>query len=308
MVDTGVKAFEIRDSLSYVALRIRMYFNSEEIAIGTAFVYLYNEKPYLVTNWHNVSAREPSTLKPKHTKLALPNRLCIEVPLVSLNQENFSIIWKEHQVSIYQDDGDSPTEAIWYEHPQHGYKVDVVAIPVDRDEIFSPLKSIWYEQVSTQSNVERIAIPKTTAICAANDPSLNLKKVLLRPSLDAFVLGFPRGMSGGENFPVWKRGSIASEPDLDIDDLPKMFIDTATREGMSGAPVYVQQIGHWLSEEKDSLGNFRTILGEGRRFIGIYSGRVGCNSFQAQLGVVWKPSTIEEIIQSSTVGKSSFYL
>ncbi len=308
MTDKETKVFEVRDPLSYVSLRVRMYFNDQEIAVGTAFVYLYNEKPYLVTNWHNVSGREPDTLKAKHKCCALPNRFFVEVPFVKLNQANYSISWKEHQVLIYRDDNDSPTEAIWYEHPKHGYKVDVVAIPVNEDEVFSPLKSIWFEQESTQSKAEQTVLPRTTAICAVNDPSLNLKKVLLRPSLDVFVLGFPRGMSGGGKFPVWKRGSIASEPDLDIDDLPKMFIDTATREGMSGAPVYVKQTGCWLSEEKDRLGNFQSVLGEGRRFIGVYSGRVGDDCFQAQLGIVWKPSTIEEVIQSSTIGKSSFDL
>jgi len=308
MTNTGAKVFEIRDPLSYVSLRIRMYFNTEELAVGTAFVYLYNEKPYLVTNWHNVSGREPSTLIAKHSQLALPNQFCVEIPFVSLNQENFSISWEPHPVLIYRDHGDSPTEAIWYEHPEHGYKVDVIAIPVDEDGVFSPLKSIWYEQTNTQSKSEHTVSSRTTAICAVNDSSLNLKKVRLRPSLDVFILGFPTGMSGGGNFPVWKRGSIASEPDLDIDGLPKMFIDTATRKGMSGAPVYVQQTGRWLSEEKDNLGNFQQVLGEGRRFIGVYSGRVGDDNFQAQLGIVWKPSTIEEVIQSSTIGKSSFDL
>jgi hypothetical protein len=49
-------------------------------------------------------------------------------------------------------------------------------------------------------------------------------------------------------------------------------------------------------------------LGEGRRFLGVYSGRVGDDSFKAQLGIVWKPSVIEEIIQAAMVGTSSFDL
>lgn len=302
MINTNDNVVERIDMLSYVALRMHMYFNNEKIAVGTAFIYLYDEKPYLITNWHNISGREPSTLIPKHSQCALPKKISIEVPLVSLNQETYSITWKEHPVSLYRDDDDTPTESVWYEHPQHGYNVDVVAIPL-HDEIFSPLKSICYIS-NTQTNV----IPRETAICAVNAPYIGLQKVLLLPSLDVFVLGFPIGMSGGESFPVWKRGSIASEPELNIDNLPKLLIDTATREGMSGAPVFVQQRGYWLSEEKDSFGNFKKGQGEGRRFIGIYSGRLGPDEFQAQLGIVWKASVIEEIIRSSTKGKSSFDL
>lgn len=44
-----------------------------------------------------------------------------------------------------------------------------------------------------------------------------------------YVLGYPKGLHGGDDFPVWKRASIASEPDLDIDGLPKVLVDTATR-------------------------------------------------------------------------------
>jgi hypothetical protein len=49
-------------------------------------------------------------------------------------------------------------------------------------------------------------------------------------------------------------------------------------------------------------------MGNGKRFIGVYSGRVGDDTFQAQLGVVWKYDVIDEIIKSSTLGKSSFDL
>ena len=315
-IDCNAKSFEIRELLSYVALRVSMYFNDTELAVGTAFIYLYQEKPYLITNWHNVSGRDPSDLKPKHSKCALPNKFFVEVPFVisnsEINSESFSINWEKHPVDIYHDGGDEPMQANWYEHPQYGYKVDVVAIPVheDKTEIFSPLKSNWYVKPSEQIKCEQIEIPRKTAICSANDPELNLEKIVLMPSLDVFVLGFPRGMSGGANFPVWKRGSIASEPDLDIDDLPKIFIDTATREGMSGAPVFVIQRGYWRKEGKDRFGNFQEVsgIGEGRRFIGVYSGRVGNDALSAQLGVVWKHNVIDEIIKSSTIGKSSFGL
>jgi hypothetical protein len=299
---------KIQDPLSCVSLRISMCFNDKELATGTAFIYLYEEKPYLITNWHNVSGREPSTLKAKHPDCACPNRLFVEVPFI--HHETSSIIWKKHQVPIYQDDGDSPSKSIWYEHPLHRYKVDVVAIPVHEDEVFSPLKSYWYGIQSAQKRPEPIESSIENIICPATAPCLNLSLVRFNPGQGVFVLGFPEGMTGGANFPVWKRGSIASEPYLDIDDLPKIFIDTATRAGMSGAPVYVHETGRWETEVGGGLkrSNGSSFGIQGRRFIGVYSGRVGDDTFKAQLGVVWKYSVIKEIIKSSTLGKSSFDL
>jgi hypothetical protein len=169
---------------------------------------------------------------------------------------------------------------IWWEHPKHGSTVDAVAIEMGE-------------------------VP-TTKIVPANAESLGLEHLLLTPGMDVFVLGYPMGISGGGRFPIWKRGSIASEPDVHIDDLPKMYVDTATREGMSGAPVYAQESGVWAPEGKTDFKDW--ILGKGNRFIGVYSGRVGDDPFLAQLGIVWKEEAIVEIIEAAHIGTSSFHL
>ena len=277
------KTPELRDSLSEVPFRIAMSYKDTQFAIGTAFTYLYEQQLYLVTNWHNVTGREPGTLRLKSKNAAIPDRLILEIPCTEkLDSKTRTIKWPETVLLLYEDEADSPTKPVWYEHPQYGHKVDVVVIPIN--------------------------VPGEITICSANDSTLNLNSVLLRPSLDVFILGFPRGMSGGAKFPVWKRGSIASEPEIDVDELPKILIDTATREGMSGSPVYLCQIGYFQSEEKYDTGGYKRCMGEGRRFLGVYSGRVGDDNFQAQLGIVWKSSVIEEIIQAAKIGKSSFEL
>ncbi|MEM6807000.1 MAG: hypothetical protein AAF696_36705, partial [Bacteroidota bacterium] len=262
-----------------------------KLAIGTAFTYAYEEQLYLVTNWHNVTGREPGTLKAKNKDAGIPDRLSIRIPVIvevlgekKLDPRKLQVLeWREYTMLLYKDIGDcDPTKPVWYEHPQYGYQVDVVVAP--------------------------ITFPEKVFIYPANDPKLNLSRVLLRPSLDVFVLGFPVGMSGGANLPVWKRGSIASEPDIDVDNLPKILIDTATRKGMSGAPVYLSKSGYFHSEEKYKTGEYKIHMGEARKFLGVYSGRIGEDNFLAQLGVVWKSTVIEEIIQGEKIGKSSFEL
>jgi hypothetical protein len=267
------------DDLSLVSLRISAYFKDVELALGTAFIYVHEGQPYFITNWHNVTGRDPTTLKCLHKDVALPDRLQIKIPYQGQDDSGARWVqWHLHMMPLYEDEGESPMKSIWYEHPEHRHNVDVVAIPFDGEE---------------------------SGIQPANDPILNLAKIRLRPSLDVFVLGFPRGMSGGANFPVWKRGSIASEPDIDIDGLPKIFIDTATREGMSGSPVYAEDVGFVMPEGVTEVGD--ALIGRAKRFLGIYSGRIGADDdFKTQLGIVWKPAAIEEIIQGAMYGTSSF--
>lgn len=122
--------------------------------------------------------------------------------------------------------------------------------------------------------------------------------------MDVFVLGFPLGWTGGAKYPIWKRASIASEPLFDLDDLPKMYIDTATRQGMSGSPVFAKCSGNFFLEGSDTSNPLQMMMGEAYRFLGVYSGRIGDggdnkDEFSAQLGIVWKERVIREIIESS---------
>lgn len=186
--------------------------------------------------------------------------------------------WVPKILNVYEDS--DCKHPIWWEHPGHGFLVDAVAVEI--------------EELGE------------TKVVPANSDSLNLDNLSLLPGMDVFVLGYPRGIRGGGRFPIWKRGSIASEPDVHIDDLPKFYIDTATREGMSGAPVYAQESGFWAPEGKKLPEG--GVFGKGNRFIGIYSGRAGEDSFLAQLGIVWKEEAIIEIVTGKKIGTSSFTL
>ncbi|PSV87171.1 hypothetical protein C9I88_20315 [Photobacterium iliopiscarium] len=261
--------------MSWVPIRIEMQFNETKLSVGTAFIYEHQNKTYLVTNWHNVTGRNPQTLQPLSKHLSIPNSIILPIPFSHKIENGFeSVNWKSKGLELYEND-----KPIWFEHPTHGHDVDVIVIPLGGIE--------------------------DTKLIASNDKeTLGLELIPIRPSLDTFVLGYPLGMSGGANFPIWKRASIATEPNIDLDGLPKLLIDTATREGMSGSPVYAQATGYIMPEDKTDPKDF--MIGEARRFIGIYSGRLGSDTFQAQLGIVWKESAIIEIIESKIIGKSSF--
>ena len=92
-----------------------------------------------------------------------------------------------------------------------------------------------------------------------------------------------------------KKASVASEPSLDLNDMPYYFADTATKPGMSGSPVVLY--------EKRPITLTESLHGKFSRhrtkIVGIYSGRIGANTENkndAQLGRVWKVKMLDEII------------
>ena len=238
----------------------------QELSIATAFVYDHNGRTVLITNYHVLSGRSPITGQPLHDSGAVPDSVAIGVPAVEQHEDGFAVRWTWRTMPLYE--GDDNQRPIWTEHPRHGKLFDGVAIPL----------AGWDK----------------TAVRAANSPTLDLDPIHVYPGMDAFVIGYPRGMSGGGRLPIWKRATIATEPEIDIDGLPKLYIDTATREGMSGAPVYAQEVGYWQPEGTTNSG--QAYFGKGMRFLGLYSGRLGAeDEFKAQLGIVWKESGLVEL-------------
>jgi hypothetical protein len=256
---------------SLVTSRLRMFFKETELSLGTSFFYERNGSHYLITNWHNVSGRDPKIFKPLSDHAGLPDRVSLTIcKSGQLGQ------WLEGAVLLYSDAGstEQPTNPVWYVHPQLHQRVDVVAIPFQ-----SPAETQIYP-INTMNTVP------------------NMRLIV---SGDVFVLGYPKGISGGGAFPIWKRASLATAPELDLNDLPMMLVDTATREGMSGGPVLAVATNGYTTE------NGTTHIGaQGTRFAGIYSGRLGANELEAQLGVVWKARVLDEIIDGHVTGTSSF--
>ena len=260
---------------SLVTSRLRLFYCDTELGSGTGFFYKSDGRLYLITNWHVVSGRNFQTLKCNLTNGGLPDRLKFTVGCRGHIGE-----WMEIDHMLYEDSGANvqPERPIWLEHAVHRHKVDVVAIP------------ILLPEGAEAHTIDHVNTVPTMA---------------LKVSRDVFVLGYPRGISGSRGFPIWKRASIATEPAIQLDGLPKMLVDTATREGMSGAPVVAIADGEFDVEGPPPP--YR-LPGRVYRFVGVYSGRLGKNEMEAQLGIVWKAQAVGEIVQVPTAGKSSFVI
>jgi hypothetical protein len=280
------KLAAIQNNLSLVALRIRVTLgeSAAKTNVATGFLYKSGNETFLITNWHVLTGRHADTGKPLDDTLGLPHTLSISYPMQRHEREKglAHLWWSESQASLYQDQ--ERKHPVWFEHPVHGGKVDVAAIhfPLSAQEHFA-------------------------AIAANDQTALGLNSAAVYPTLDVYVLGYPLGLTGGLQLPIYKRATIANEAQFPLDNLPKLFIDTATRKGMSGAPVFVDKLGSWLEEKPDGKRMLQ-LAGRARRFIGIYSARDGKSTeFDAQLGIVWKPDVIEEVIAGRKAGESSFW-
>jgi hypothetical protein len=104
------------------------------------------------------------------------------------------------------------------------------------------------------------------------------------------IIGFPLGLTGPGVFPIWKTGHIASDPDLDYGGTPSFLIDATTRGGMSGSPVVLRLTGGF---EMRKGGFILAGSGISTLFLGVYSGRL---NDQSEIGKVWKPQLVSEIL------------
>lgn len=272
----NIKKVEI-DKLSYTSVQIKLNSDVNDtkvtLATATAFYYKFDNKYFLITNWHNVSGFNPETgQRISKTTLASPTH--VEAPFQKTKNP---ISWGRWNIPLY-DEKKIPK---WLIHPKYKSKVDVAIIELGKNDN-----------------------PDGVSLRAINE--IELDNIKPRIADDVFILGFPHGFTSGGNFPIWKRGTIASEPDIDLDNLPKILVDTASRSGMSGAPVIYRRTGiHGLID-----GNMvdESIIGEIQNFVGIYSGRLSDNKevcdrtkeeLDTQLGTVWKESVIKEILEGN---------
>ena len=176
------------------------------------------------------------------------------------NQKDKLGNWLPKVEKLYDESG-SPR---WFEHPVHGSKVDCVALPLMETEgvHFYP-----YNEYGKSS------------------------PVYLSPADSVSVIGFPFGLMGGGACAIWATGFIASEPKMNLNDLPLMLIDCRGRPGQSGSPVLVHKPNGGPIDAGDhfagALGGPITIA------LGIYSGRINKHS---DLGMVWKMSAVWDIV------------
>lgn len=290
----------VRDTRSQCPLQIFMCDDDGIISTGSAFFYACNDDWFFITNWHNVSGRHfltkeklsPSGRAPTYIKAKFSK-------YVSRGDrpEDNKFTVAAQRIDIYNE-----YNPVWFEHPVLGSSCDVVAIPMSRP---TDCPDFMHNAANL---IDKTRIP-------------------VEPGGTVFIIGFPQSLSVGFGLPIWKSGYIASEPYYPVTingklsdiggmqggiQLPAFYIDSQTRAGMSGSPVFASYVGAWDTKNPYGPLNFDApdfwnkddviLGGKAIEFVGCYSGRIGSKEDEASLGLCWKTEVIETICNSRKLG------
>ena len=280
------------DPLSFSSIPVTtLGLGGRTIDQATGFFYRSKKsgRLHLVTNWHVVTGRSPD--KPTESATgAIPEVLrCLvhewQPPDGQGRQYVGLSALAQVEIRLNEQDGNDPC---WKEHPEHGRAVDVVAVDV--------------EDTFSKDNHTFNAVNGGTRFDERFHGSV---------TDDVFVIGYPLGLSGSKSergaMPIYKRGSIASEPMVDFDQRPCLLIDCRTFSGMSGSPVVVSHSGIWMPEGKMTDD---AVIGTVENLLGVYSGRMTNPMYAASggpssdIGVVWKMRTVQQVVEDGVRGST----
>lgn len=291
------------DRASRVAVCIDLYCRGsggadKKVGSGTAFFHQRWGRHFLITNWHVVTARNPQSpgelldgypASPTSFQLHLPVR---DDPDRYVPSELFP---------LYASDQPS-----WFETSLENRgtvaRIDLVALPFEFPE--SPTG------------------PLVTCI----EEFTPEEHQYLRVGRDVVIVGYPFGIRAENPFPIWKRGFVASEPSLLIGGLPKYYIDSPGRPGMSGSPVFMITKGIGLPRETANslrqltkgaaLAAIRNLDTEEilnapdvniMQFAGVYSGSVGDQGLERlRVGVAWHAAMVDRLFSQPERGSNPF--
>ena len=247
------------DPSSVTSLQLKIFHNDVEIGKATGFVVVKNDKRYLVTNRHVVLACTQDANPSNIGGWICANRLAI-----FHNRLNRLGEW----LWVTEDLFNERSNKRWLEHPTLGAAADLVALPLIHTE-----------------NVQFYPL----------DMELRKTDIVVGPADSVSIVGFPLGIAQQGGLPVWKTGTVASDLDINIDGKPIFLVDTTSRPGMSGSPVYAVRTGAYRS----SSGALKMAMGVApvapmKRFLGVYSEQIQA----AELGGVWKAEAVMALYDS----------
>jgi len=234
-----------------------------------------NSVLFLVTNFHVLTGSSPSEKKPP-----IGDNIVFYFHTDEINTGKL----KEIRLPLFTKRGD-PT---WISNKNYP----------DADVAIIPIPSILYKDCKI--------------FCITED--WTKAPIKIRPTSRVTLVGYPYGLSDKTNaLPIWKTGSIASEPKVDFDGKPLFVIDISAFPGMSGSPAFAISYGTYEMEQGG------TSVGSVQKFLGIYASmqmleqkkyleelqsdkKSGLTiSESLQLGHVWKSQLIFEMIKSINI-------
>jgi V8-like Glu-specific endopeptidase len=238
---------------SVQSLYIELYRDNRLLGSATGFVIKSKTQNYLVTNWHVVTNKNPINKQWLDTVKISPNRIVIVHNAKTLGEY---VIRDEKLL----DKNDNP---LWHENKIKNEMVDVVEIPL-----------------KDTNDITIYPVPYNNSVDTT---------ILFQPTNRIFILGFPLAMHSLPFMPIWKTGTIASEPDIDQESKPIIWIDASTFPGMSGSPVYFMK-NDYITKSGSSIKQFGQSMSV---FIGVFS-----HENKGVIGALWKAQYLRKLFNA----------
>ena len=271
----GVQFHEPRiDPLSPAVTPIELIQNDIVFGHGTGFIWKSAGRVFLVTNWHNLSGQHP--FDSSHLNEGGRVADTIRCYPTTIQAETQNLV--RHPVSLPLFE--TFHEPKWIQH-KHFFeiRIDIAIIEL--------------------TNVDGLPIPSDYLALNRSDEH---PKLFSHVGSDVFIVGYPFfEFEDLLKFPLWKRGSIASEPLIGWKRKPIFLIDAASRPGMSGSPVIRKIFGPAPIPQDNTF----VIRGDNvmtQEFIGVYSGHLNRKSEDVTIGFAWYGNLIDEILTDPDAG------
>lgn len=283
----------IVDALSKVSLRVQPKAIDFELASATGFCVRFQDRTFLVSNWHVFSGRDANTKTCLDSHAAIPDTL-----KVYFHQRDKLGSWVEREVILNNPEGDP----MWFEHPI-GSEIDIACIELKLDimdgvDIYpldpsvSSIDEDWVDHKGSP--------PLAQATPLDDLPKLEYseKSIVIKLGSNILIIGYPYGKSSGGGWPIWKTGHLATDIGIDFNHLPTFLVDATARKGMSGSPVIVD-----LGNNFQIGGTTISRIGPSKRlFLGVYAGRIESIKDipnDIEIGRVFKRHALLELLESA---------
>jgi hypothetical protein len=225
------------------------------LAKGTGFFYRVDGQVYLVTARHNLSGKHWETNQFLHTTYSVAPTHVVVAFRAAPPKGGYPLdqpVNSHHYLLRLIDEAWQP---IWREHPRYGRSVDVAALPFNLPDDQDLIVEAW--DVDTTSTQQ-----PSSKIWSGQDIS---------------IIGYPYGIRGSFDLPLWVRGAIASEPALMYEyrgrEYPLFLVDSRTRTGQSGSAVVSVRQPFSVTPTPDGT-QMQYSVSPQCRLLGVYTGRI----------------------------------
>ena len=157
------------DPLSMTSVPLFPRFDQMTLGVATGFFYKFNGATYLVSNWHVMSGRHPSSGQPLDKNGAVPNSLGLY-----LHKTTVGHFRRDAELPLI----DSQGAPLWRQHGTKGQDVDIAVLQVPN---IDPMFEIKLYCVNEQDNESALAV---------------------RVGTDVFIVGFPKGLALQDILPI----------------------------------------------------------------------------------------------------------